>query len=89
MLLTLGRHHRFGVDKLDHPLCQPPQVEVETYRGLPGNSCTRQPLRRVKQCRKPCGNRQTREGRVPSGPWYEQRGSLPRADASSRSASTS
>ena len=22
-----------------------------------------------------------REGRVPSGPWYEQRGSLPRADA--------
>ena len=30
-----------------------------------------------------------REGRVPSGPWYEQKGSLPRADASSRSASTS
>ena len=30
-----------------------------------------------------------REGRVPSGPWYEQRGSLPRADAGSRSASTS
>ena len=30
-----------------------------------------------------------REGRLPSGPWYEQRGSLARADASSRSASTS
>ena len=30
-----------------------------------------------------------REGRVPSGPCYEERGSRPRADATSRSASTS
>ena len=30
-----------------------------------------------------------REGRVPSGPWYEHRGSLPKAVATSRSASAS
>ena len=30
-----------------------------------------------------------REGRVPSGPWYEHRGSLPKAVATSRSLSTS
>ena len=58
VLLTLGRHHRFGADKLDHPLRNPPQVEVETYSGVPRNSPTRQPLRRMEQRRKPGVNQQ-------------------------------
>ena len=48
MLLTLGRRHRFGADKLNHPLRHPPQVEVKMHRGVPRNSPAWQPFRRVE-----------------------------------------
>ena len=90
MLLSLGRHHWFGADKLDHPLRHPPQVEVKTYRGVSRDYLSRQPLRRMEQRRRGSTNRPSmREGRVLSGPWYEERGSLPKVVASMRSASAS
>ena len=84
MLLPRGRHQRLGADKLDHPLRRPPQVDVKTHRDVPRDSPSRQPLRRMSTNRP-----SMREGLVFFGPWYEQRGSLPKAVASSRSASAS
>ena len=51
VLLPLGRHQRLGANKLDHPLRGPPQVDVETYRGVPRDCPSRQPFRRMEKRR--------------------------------------
>ena len=76
MLFPLRQHDGLGTEQLHCTPGSSLQVEVEADRGVAGYG----PACKSAANRVSSSSPSMREGRVPSGPWYEQRGARPVVD---------